>query len=589
MGAGPETVLRNGDRVGQSDAYGRTARMRFPVAHRLLIIVFIAVAAICRGAVADAPPYVVVIGYHVTNTGKTPIESAIVSCRVPASNRYQQIFDTVIAPTATESEKDSLSQTLALVDLGTLAPGQTKGVQILCWVKSKTAVLTPPRDKAGKEPFSNEEKTAYLEDAPPFGLPDVRKTATDVAARATSPMGKAKAIFDYITTTFEYDMRDRDHLDAAPTVIARKEGSCSELAFAFVALCRAVGVPARIVTSFRNREGATPSVDWPGHRWAEFYVDGVGWVPADPTNQINAFGKKSYWARQDPDYVALIDDGSSEPVSPRWEAVVAFYKPADSQVATKRFAVWRMSRDMQKERAFFGEGRKILEMGKPEDRIAAFDAWQQRKEPLRGAFALEAMYDLDVSVRRRAAKALDDDDDPTLTLPMLKIHSAETDDGVKTLLIQAIKSSLANKNDKYREIALANIIKSRMETAISPAVELVNDKSVAIRWRLAATLVKLGDKPGVNDAYATLLDDPEEMVRFQAAKQWSRLGSWTAAERLVKYLGSPDPARRTSALQALRGRADTDFDFKPLTSPGSPANQAARERWDRWVGQRGKP
>jgi hypothetical protein len=555
----------------------------------VLSAVFLTLWAACAQALADGSTYVAVIAYHVTNVGKEPIENALVSCRIPVSNRYQQIVDLAIEPAPEASSKDSAGQTLAMVDLGTLAPSQTKGVRIICWIKSKTAVITPAGEKGqeGKETLSDEQRTAYLEDAPPFGVEQLRKIAQEISARAASPMGRAKAIFEYMTTKFEYDMRD--HLDAAPAVIERKEGSCSELAFAFVALCRAAGVPARIVTSFRNREGATPSVDWVGHRWAEFYADDIGWVPADPTNQINGFGKKSYWARQDPEFIALVDDGSKEVVSPRWEAMVPFYKPAQSKVETKRYATWRLSHDQQKERAFFDEGCQMLHKDKAEDRVAALEAWQQRREPLRGAFALEAAFDAEPVVRRQAARALAAADDPTLTLPMLRIHEEETNEGVKSVLLQSIKSLLASKNDKYREIALANLIKSRLESAIPLAAALVNDRSADVRWQLAAVLHRLGDKPEVNKTYAILLDDPEEIVRFQAAKQWARLGSWTAADKLVtRYLTSADPRRRMSALETLRHRAGDDFEFEPLGSPNSPRNQAARERWEQWVRDRGR-
>jgi hypothetical protein len=53
--------------------------------------------------------------------------------------------------------------------------------------------------------------------------------------------------------------------------LRRRTGDCEELAGIFVALCRSVGIPARLV--------------WvPNHNWAEFYLtdqDGQGhWIPA---------------------------------------------------------------------------------------------------------------------------------------------------------------------------------------------------------------------------------------------------------------------------------------------------------------------
>jgi transglutaminase-like putative cysteine protease len=71
------------------------------------------------------------------------------------------------------------------------------------------------------------------------------------------------------------------HADRASDVLARREGDCSEKAMLFVAMARAVRIPARRVVglAFTYADGK-PAFGY--HAWAEAAIDGR-WVPVDPT------------------------------------------------------------------------------------------------------------------------------------------------------------------------------------------------------------------------------------------------------------------------------------------------------------------
>jgi transglutaminase-like putative cysteine protease len=83
-------------------------------------------------------------------------------------------------------------------------------------------------------------------------------------------------------------------------VLERGNGSCSEYTFAYIAMCRSVGIPARYVGSLVIR-GDKASLDDVYHRWVEIYLPNFGWVPVDPSggdsklprNQANAIGHLS--------------------------------------------------------------------------------------------------------------------------------------------------------------------------------------------------------------------------------------------------------------------------------------------------------
>jgi hypothetical protein len=77
---------------------------------------------------------------------------------------------------------------------------------------------------------------------------------------------------------------------SAVEVAASKQGDCSEHAVLTAAMCRAVGIPARIVSGLVYVEdfGGQKSV-FGGHAWAQAYVGGK-WIGLDASKGPNGFG-----------------------------------------------------------------------------------------------------------------------------------------------------------------------------------------------------------------------------------------------------------------------------------------------------------
>jgi transglutaminase-like putative cysteine protease len=83
------------------------------------------------------------------------------------------------------------------------------------------------------------------------------------------------------------------HDGKASTVCRAGQGDCGSLTVLFVAALRANGVPARLLVGHwaesqkpGPRPGDPPSP--PTHVKTEFYADGVGWVPVDPSVALDA-------------------------------------------------------------------------------------------------------------------------------------------------------------------------------------------------------------------------------------------------------------------------------------------------------------
>jgi len=99
---------------------------------------------------------------------------------------------------------------------------------------------------------------------------------------ATTPLEKAKDIYEYVFRTMKYDKSGTgwghgDTLWACDS----KHGNCTDFHSVFISMARAEKIPARFQIGFPI-PADKHSAEIPGyHCWAEFYLEGTGWVPVD--------------------------------------------------------------------------------------------------------------------------------------------------------------------------------------------------------------------------------------------------------------------------------------------------------------------
>lgn len=95
-------------------------------------------------------------------------------------------------------------------------------------------------------------------------------------------VSKAWALYNYVFHHMRYDKSGAGwgHGDALWACDAR-HGNCTDFHSLFIALARAVKIPARFDIGFplppNSRQGSIPGY----HCWAEFYIPGSGWAPVD--------------------------------------------------------------------------------------------------------------------------------------------------------------------------------------------------------------------------------------------------------------------------------------------------------------------
>jgi len=129
---------------------------------------------------------------------------------------------------------------------------------------------------------------------PVTGLP--ADLAAKVTQGKTNPLGKARAIYDYVFSTLSYDKTGAgwgrgDVLYACDA----KKGNCTDFHSLFIAMARSQGIPARFEIGF-----PLPSDKHSGeiagyHCWSDFYVDGRGWIPVDISEAWKHPEKRDYF------------------------------------------------------------------------------------------------------------------------------------------------------------------------------------------------------------------------------------------------------------------------------------------------------
>ena len=116
--------------------------------------------------------------------------------------------------------------------------------------------------------------------------PSVESDDPKVQALARQAAGGAADVFEASSNIamFVYRFLAKSYgtsSDRSTRVIEQKKGDCTEHSLLFVALARASGIPARILSGlvYMDSGDGIPALYW--HQWAEIYVG--RWVPVDPT------------------------------------------------------------------------------------------------------------------------------------------------------------------------------------------------------------------------------------------------------------------------------------------------------------------
>ncbi|MGH9537573.1 MAG: transglutaminase-like domain-containing protein [Terriglobales bacterium] len=164
-------------------------------------------------------------------------------------------------------------------------------------VRHERLTLGVQRPHLAEVQLKDRDRKEYLEPdklVPVSGLP--AELAAKVTQGATTPLDKARAIYDYVFTTMRYDKTGTgwgrgDVLYACDA----KKGNCTDFHSLFIAMARSQGIPARFEIGFPLPADKRMAEVAGYHCWADFFEPQHGWVPVDISEAWKHQEKRDYF------------------------------------------------------------------------------------------------------------------------------------------------------------------------------------------------------------------------------------------------------------------------------------------------------
>jgi transglutaminase-like putative cysteine protease len=152
---------------------------------------------------------------------------------------------------------------------------------------------------SGSTTLTASERSACLQPDRLVPIDDtIRRWAREVteAANAHTDLQKARAIYNHVVATVKYDKSGKGwgRGDIYYACQSRR-GNCTDFHAIFIGYSRALEIPARFAIGFpvpaQRGEGRIAGY----HCWAEFFAEGVGWVPVDASEAAKDPNRREYF------------------------------------------------------------------------------------------------------------------------------------------------------------------------------------------------------------------------------------------------------------------------------------------------------
>lgn len=127
----------------------------------------------------------------------------------------------------------------------------------------------------------------YLQsDGPVQITPQIWRSAIDARAEKKDVYSVVMAIMEFVHQTCKYVPGVTNVTTNTEEFFAKPQGVCQDFTHLMLALCRAIGIPARYICGyvFDAKRGEVLG-SHASHAWCEAWIPGYGWLGLDPTNK----------------------------------------------------------------------------------------------------------------------------------------------------------------------------------------------------------------------------------------------------------------------------------------------------------------
>lgn len=203
---------------------------------------------------------------------------------------YQDVLEETISPIGYEIVTDQYNNEFLKYTFHNLAPNETRNLnfEYKMQINSVKFDLSSCQGQSINDYLSPEQ---YIES----DNPEIINLAQQITQNSANQCQASKSIYNWVADNISYPQYF-SYANGALWALQNRQGDCTEFADLFVALNRAIGIPARFVEGLTYASDQETEASNMKHDWAQVYLPNIGWMPVDPTFGRSPSQRDRYFA-----------------------------------------------------------------------------------------------------------------------------------------------------------------------------------------------------------------------------------------------------------------------------------------------------